>query len=112
MRAAEVCYNNHKAGMLVEHSSQRFTFLYYKAYVNSALPAISLTLPKQESAYESPHLFPFFFSLLSEGENKRVQCRHHHVDENDHFGLLLATAGSNTIGAVTVHELKPSATQP
>jgi serine/threonine-protein kinase HipA len=40
--------------------------------------------------------------MLSEGVNKEIQCRHFHLDEKDHFGLLLATGHDDTIGALTV----------
>jgi HipA-like protein len=40
--------------------------------------------------------------MLSEGANKKLQCRQLKIDENDYFGLLLATATHDTIGAVTV----------
>jgi len=39
---------------------------------------------------------------LSEGENRKLQCRVLKIDENDHFGLLLKTASEETIGAVRV----------
>jgi HipA-like protein len=40
--------------------------------------------------------------MLSEGANKALQCRHLRIDENDSFGLLLATTQWETIGAITV----------
>ena len=40
--------------------------------------------------------------MLSEGVNRKLQCRHLQIDENDYFGLLLATSGTETIGAVSV----------
>ena len=47
-------------------------------------------------------LFPFFFNMLSEGDNRKLQSRMLHIDEDDDFGILLATAQYDTIGAVTV----------
>ena len=40
--------------------------------------------------------------MLSEGVNRKLQCRQLQIDENDYFGLLLATGGTETIGAVSV----------
>ena len=40
--------------------------------------------------------------MLSEGLNRILQSRQLKIDEKDHFGLLLATADIDTIGAVTV----------
>ena len=40
--------------------------------------------------------------MLSEGANRQVQSTLLHIDENDDFGIMLATAGHDTIGAVTV----------
>ena len=65
---------------------------------------ISLTFPKSQKEYSSPVLFPFFFNMLSEGANRQLQSRLLKIDENDYFGLLAATAETDTIGAVT---LKP-----
>ena len=50
----------------------------------------------------SNHLFPYFFNMLSEGENRQIQSRMLHIDEDDDFGILLATAQMDTLGAVTV----------
>ncbi len=61
------------------------------------MPAISLTLPKQEAAFRSTVLFPFFFGLLAEGENKTVECHLLRIDENDHFTRLLRTCTPTTI---------------
>ena len=52
--------------------------------------------------YLSNHLFPYFFNMLSEGENRQIQSRMLHIDEDDDFGILLATAQMDTLGAVTV----------
>ena len=55
--------------------------------------------------WTSNHLFPFFFNMLSEGANRKIQSQLLHIDENDDFGILLATAQTDTIGAVTVKEV-------
>jgi HipA-like protein len=74
------------------------------AYHNSAEPAISLSFPKQGAAFEAAVLFPFFFGLLAEGDNKAIQCRVLRIDEEDHFTRLLKTCVTETIGGVTVRE--------
>lgn len=43
--------------------------------------------------------------MLAEGANKAYQCRMLKIDENDAFGLLLATAHTDTIGAITVKRI-------
>jgi len=104
-RSAQVFYNNILAGKLVQ-GDNGFIFEYEDNYLkDSSLPAISLTLPKAERIYKSNFLFPFFYGLLSEGENKEIQCRMLSIDENDHFNLLLKTAHSNTIGGITIREI-------
>ena len=44
----------------------------------------------------------YFFNMLSEGSNRQVQSMLHHIDEKDDFGIMLATAQYDTIGAVTI----------
>lgn len=108
MRQASVYRNGELVGYLTEHDRKNYTFLYDDIwYADSNKPAVSLTLPKTQKEYKSEFLFPFFFNMLSEGVNKRLQNTLLHIDEEDAFGLLLATAQSDTIGAITV---KPEAT--
>lgn len=103
MRKAEVYRNGKLAGTLVQQDRESYKFRYDDTYLlNDSLPAISLTLPKTQQEHKADHLFPFFFNMLSEGVNKKLQCRHLKIDENDYFGLLLATATRDTIGAITV----------
>jgi len=64
-----------------------------------------LSFPKQKAAFESAVLFPFFFGLLAEGENKALQCRILKIDEADHFTRLLKTCTTETIGGVTIREV-------
>jgi serine/threonine-protein kinase HipA len=40
--------------------------------------------------------------MLSEGVNRKLQCTQLRIDEEDNFGLMMATAQYDTIGAVTV----------
>ena len=57
--------------------------------------------------YRSPYLFAVFFNMLSEGENRRIQSRLLHIDSSDDFGILLATAQNDTVGAITVKPIEP-----
>jgi HipA-like protein len=103
MRAMEIYRNGTLAGTLTEENRKHYVFRYDDHYFNdSSKPAISLTLPKSQQAYSSSFLFPFFFNMLSEGVNRKLQCTQLRIDEDDNFGLLLATAQYDTIGAITV----------
>ena len=106
MRVAEVFTNGVLAGTLSETDDGKYIFLYDDAYLlDSCNRAISLSLPKRKEAFVADELFPFFYNMLSEGANKALQCMTLKIDENDAFGLLLATAGNDTIGAITVKKL-------
>ncbi len=95
--------NEDLAGSLEKSKNGQYIFTYDKIYfADNTKPPISLTLPKTKLKYKSRYLFPFFFNMLSEGENKKIQSRHLKIDENDFFGLLLAIANNDTIGAVKV----------
>lgn len=103
MRIAKVYRNGKLTGRLVQNSPESYEFRYDDEwFLNNTLPAISLTLPKTQQLYKADHLFPFFFNMLSEGVNKKLQCRQLKIDEKDYFGLLLATASNDTIGAITI----------
>ncbi len=100
---AKVYRNGQCAGILTQHNTKSYEFRYDDDwFTNDNLPAISLTLPKTRQTYHADHLFPFFFNMLSEGVNRKLQCRQLKIDENDYFGLLVATATRDTIGAVTI----------
>lgn len=106
MRQAEILANKKVAGLLTESDDGQYVFKYDEAYlINPALPPISLAFPKRSEEYVSNELFPFFFNMLSEGANKAAQCGTLKIDEDDAFGLLLATARHDTIGAITVKKL-------
>jgi len=109
MRTAQVFYNGRLAGLLTK-SEGVYRFTYDKAYLAEAdSRPVSLTLPLREAAYESDVLFPAFVNLLSEGSNKAMQSRLLKIDENDYFGLLLATADGDRIGPLTIKEDDASA---
>jgi serine/threonine-protein kinase HipA len=107
MRKALVKYKNQPAAELQQLNDGTFVFRYLDNwYNNERNPAVSLTLPKKQQEYTSPFLFSFFFNMLPEGSNKQSVCFQNRIDETDHFGLLLTTAETDTIGAVTVEKIE------
>ena len=103
MRSATVHRNGELVGRLTEEDGGHYVFCYDEIwFADTAKPAVSLTMPKSQMQYENDTLFPFFFNLLSEGANRKLQSLVLKIDENDHFGYLLATARADTIGAITV----------
>ncbi len=107
MRRAEIFRNGKLAGYLIEENPKSFVFRYEDHYYNDKNnPAISLTMPKGQKEYRSKFLFPFFFNMLSEGVNRRLQTKQFQIDENDHFGLLLKTAQQDTIGSISVKKME------
>ena len=106
MRQAARYANNVYAGTLTETDEGKYIFRYDDVYrLDDNLTAISPSFPKNEIEFVSDMLFPFFFNMLSEGANKAYQCRTMKIDENDWFGLLLSTAHTDNIGAITVKQL-------
>jgi HipA-like protein len=107
MRKAAVFRNGELAGIIMEDDRRQYVFTYTEDWFSNPLkPAISLTLPKTQKEFSSEILFPFFFNMLSEGVNRKLQNRALRIDEKDHFGLLLATAKEDTIGAITVKSIE------
>ena len=103
MRKLEVYRNGQLAGTLIQYNPKSYEFCYKDSWLtNDKLQPVSLTLPKTQQTYKADHLFPFFFNMLSEGVNRKLQCQQLKIDESDHFGLLAATATTDTIGAVTI----------
>ena len=87
----------------IEEVPDGYRFTYDAKYLASPeTQSISLTLPKRPEPFTSAVLFPFFFGLLAEGILKDTQCRKLKLDASDHFGRLLHTAHSDTIGTVTI----------
>ena len=95
-----------EAGILTEKNpGVGYTFQYKEEYLNSKMPPISVTLPKQSIAYTSEYLFPFFSNMVPEGANRKVICRTLRIDENDFFGILEAMADKDFIGAVNIRSI-------
>lgn len=106
MRQCEVYINKDKAGVLTETDDRQYIFTYDCHYLEDlSNTPVSLTMPLRQEPYRSGHLFPFFFNMLSEGENRAVQSQLLHIDQDDDFGIMLATAQFDTIGAVTIKPL-------
>lgn len=103
MRQGKVYVNSTESGILQEDDSGRYTFSYNDDYRGRP---VCLTMPLRSEAYESDYLFPFLFNMLSEGANRKMQSQLLHIDENDDFGILLATAQTDTIGAVTIKPIR------
>lgn len=106
MNSAKVLRNGELVGILTKSKKGIYTFTYEDTWFKDSMkPAVSLTLPKSVKEYSSDHLFPFFFNMLSEGVNLKLQARQYQIDEEDFFSLLLLTANSDTIGAITIESI-------
>lgn len=103
MRQCKVFVKDIEAGILQETDSHQYLFTYQGDYQGEP---VCLAMPIRKEPYVSEHLFPYFFNMLSEGANRQLQSTLHHIDENDDFGILLATAQYDTIGAVTIKPME------
>ena len=102
-KSASIYRNGELGGVLTRPNRNSYEFNYDDQWFNNPeRPPVSLTMPKTKQTYKADHLFPFFFNLLSEGVNRKLQSRQLKIDEKNYFELLLATAQSDTIGAITV----------
>lgn len=106
MRQCEIYLHGIRCGVLTEDTSG-FTFVYDKAYLlGGKSEPVSLTLPLRTEEYHSKYLFPAFANILSEGENRQVQSQLLRIDPDDDFGIMMATCGFDTIGAITAKPIK------
>jgi len=102
MRKAEIKYNDHTAGWLVE-DEEGYHFMYDEAYLGvEDHPSVSLTLPKQKAEYKSISLFPFFDGLIPEGWLLDIAEKNWKLNPRDRMGLLMACC-KDCIGAVSVY---------
>lgn len=107
MRQAQILYKDELAGILTQQDDGSFAFRYADEWMqNPNRPSISLTLPKTQQVHTADFLFPFFYNMLPEGSNKLNVCRHHRLDTDDYFGILMTTAQFDTIGAVRVLKIE------
>ncbi len=103
MRKAKILFKDEEAGVLTQYDDGSFTFSYNDIWMaNNSKSSISLTLPKEGQEFSSKFLFPFFYNMLPEGSNKQVACKLNKIDQTDYFGLLMAVAMYDSIGAVRV----------
>ena len=102
MRKAEIKFNEKTAGFLLQDENG-FHFIYEKNYLSSSdnPVAVSLTLPLQEAAFDSPVLFPFFDGLIPEGWLLDIAEVNWKLNPRDRMGLLLACC-KDCIGAVSI----------
>jgi len=99
-RKARVFFKNEFAGYLTENQNG-YIFQYDHEFLKKNIPISASLLPRKEP-YFADELFPFFKGLLPEGWYLNIVSATQKVDSKDFFGLLLASAGGDTIGAVTV----------
>ena len=103
MRQCDVYVHDRFAGRLTETDSPRsYIFRYDREYVVSGGEQVCVAMPLRMEEYRSEILFPYFFNMLSEGDNRALQSSLWHTDPEDDFGILLATGQYDTPGAVTV----------
>lgn len=103
MKNTGIVYLNEEPVGVISKINTEYVFRYNDEYfANPTKKAISLTLPKIQQEYRATELFSFFFNMLSEGVNKKLQCRQLKIDENDFFNLLLEIGNKEVIGAVYV----------
>jgi HipA-like protein len=107
-KPVQVLYNGVPAGLLAKMGKQ-YRFTYFEAYLTGRNRAVSITMPLRKEPYESNILFPVFANLLSEGLNKKMQCRMLKTAEQDYFGLLVATAKEDSIGPISIKEMNEPA---
>ena len=103
MRQCKVLVCDVEAGILQETDDRKYIFTYHDNYAGAP---VCIAMPVRSEPYRSEHLFPYFFNMLSEGANRQTQSMLLHIDENDDFGILLATAQNDTIGAVTIKPIE------
>ncbi len=102
MKCVTVYMKGVEAGLLARFKRGGYEFRYTRAYRESKNPSVAFSIPKRKAVHRSEVLFPFFYGLLAEGEQKRMQCRTMKIDERDHFTRLAETCRQGVIGAVYV----------
>ena len=105
IRHALIYHNGTLAGHLLKNS-KHYVFLYDKKYRESKHPSIALNMPKKKRLFSSPYMFAYFQGLLPEGENKTFYCKQANISPTDKFSMLAELAQHETIGAITVKEIK------
>ena len=107
MQEAKVYRNGEEIGLLQKDDEGLYLFQYTPHYLQSEdVLSISVHFPLQEEVFSAETLFPFFFNLLAEGAMKEMQCRELKIDPEDHFTRLIKTTEFNTIGSITLKEIR------
>ncbi|MBL6964220.1 MAG: HipA N-terminal domain-containing protein [Bacteroidetes bacterium] len=103
----EVIYKgNIKAGELWV-DNEGYYFKYDDDFIeNDNTRPISVNMPKDQKTYHSKELFHYFKSILSEGENRKQICKALRIDPSDDWSLLALSCQYDTIGAITVKNIK------
>ena len=104
LRKADVYFKDDLAGYLSE-TKEGYVFEYDQEFLKKNI-SIAISLPPREEPFKSPELFPFFKGLLPEGWYLDIVSATQKVDRRDYFGVLVSTASTGTIGAVTIHKKK------
>ncbi len=104
IRKGLVFYQDEVAGEIMEYNGE-YVFQYDVDFLEKNIP-ISMSLPVQKEPFRSKQLFSFFKGLLPEGWYLNIVSSTQKVDSKDDFGVLLSTAGLDTIGAVTVRQIE------
>lgn len=103
MRGLTVTVKGREAGVLSKFRDGTYEFRYVPKYrLDTSTDSVAFSIPKMRSVHRSKILFPFFYGLLAEGAQKRLQCRELKIDEADHFTRLAETCRQGVIGAVSV----------
>lgn len=69
---------------------------------NETVRSISINIPKNIKRHHSKHLFPYFKSILCEGENRNQISKSLNINLNDDWSLLALTCQYDTIGSITI----------
>ncbi len=105
-RTAFVYVRDTFAGTLRE-TDEGYVFSYDLQYLSDPdAPAVSLTLPRQDTPFSSKTLFAFFDGLIPEGWLLNLVSHNWKINQRDRFGLLLV-ACKDCIGAVSIRETMP-----
>jgi len=103
MRKANIYMHGERAGVLIEDKkNEQYRFIYDEDYDGQP---ISVTMPVDRKEFQYDRLPPFFEGLLPEGVNLEMLLRTKKIDRDDAFSQLMAV-GEDTVGAVTVREVK------
>lgn len=101
---AEIRLRGERVGTLIRQD-RGFLFKYDDQYLEKkGAIAIAISLPLEKKGVPSTGLHPFFDNLIMEGWLLNQTEKRFHIDKKNRWGLLML-AGSNPIGAVSVHAL-------